>query len=245
MGLTEGRYVDLLPALQAVAVRYAGPASYDHPGQLAWGSIFEGREAPAVIVGGDAYGILEAPHWLQAGGDPDRAGDVIGWARSRASWFNVIALDGPWVNALAQAGGRVLANKPWFVQQVIDLAAVTVPDVEGYVFRHVDRGAAAARAACHHAAWSDTAPSGMTARMYEWLMATPYYDPALDWVAVASGSGEMAASCNVWRSGNVALVEPVGCAAAHRRRGLGGGVTRRARRCPCARCRHRRCPAAR
>jgi hypothetical protein len=29
----------------------------------------------------------------------------------------------------------------------------------------------------------------------------------------------------VWRCGDVALVEPVGCASAHRRRGLGGGVT--------------------
>jgi hypothetical protein len=42
VGLTEGRYIDLLPELQAVAARYVGAMSYDHPGQLAWGSIFEG-----------------------------------------------------------------------------------------------------------------------------------------------------------------------------------------------------------
>jgi hypothetical protein len=49
-------------------------------------------------------------------------------------------------------------------------------------------------------------------------------DAGLDWVAVAVHSGEMAASCMVWRCGG----RP--CRAgrlrsAHRRRGLGSGVT--------------------
>jgi GNAT superfamily N-acetyltransferase len=35
----------------------------------------------------------------------------------------------------------------------------------------------------------------------------------------------MAASAITWVCGNVALVEPVGCAPRHRRKGLGGGVT--------------------
>lgn len=225
MGRTEGRFIDLLPDLQAVAARHAGPLSYDHPGQLAWSSVFEGREAPAVIVGGDAFGILEAPHWLEVGGNPERAAEVIEWARSRASGFTVWALDGPWAKHLAQSGGRIIAGKPWFIQQVIDLADVTVPEIEGYLLRHVDRGEAAARAACHHAAWSDTAPSRMTTPMYEQLMQTPYYDTALDWVAVAVSTGEMIASCMAWRCADVALVEPVGCATAHRRHGLGGAVT--------------------
>jgi predicted N-acetyltransferase YhbS len=225
--LTEGRFIDLLPELQAVAARHAGPLSYDHPGQLAWGSVTEG-EAPAVIAGRDGFGILESPHWLQVGGSPGRVAEVIEWARSRASGFNVMALDGPLASRLAQAGGRVVARKPWFVQQVISLAAVTVPEIEGYELRPVDRGEAAARAACHRAAWSGTVPSGMTTGMYERLMETPYYDTALDWVAVTCGPGEMVASCTAWRCGDIALVEPVGCAPAHRRRGLGGGVTRAA-----------------
>jgi predicted N-acetyltransferase YhbS len=225
MGCTEGRFIDLLPELQAVAARHVGPLSYDHPGQLAWGSIFEGREAPAVIFGGDAFGILEAPGWLWVGGNPDRAGEVIEWARSQASGFSVMALDGPLAERLAHSGGLVVAGRPWFVQQVIDLAGVAVPQVEGYLFRHVGRGDAAARAACHRAAWSDITPSGITTQMYERLMETPYYDTSLDWVAVASGTGEMVASCMTWRCGDVALVEPVGCATAHRRRGLGAGVT--------------------
>jgi predicted N-acetyltransferase YhbS len=225
VGWTVGRFVDLLTDLQAVAARHAGPLSYEHPGQLAWGSIFEEGDAPAVMVGGDAFGILETPHWLQVGGNPDRAEVLIEWARSRASGCNVMALDGPWAKRLAQCGGRVVTDKPWFVQQVVDLADVTVPAIEGYVLRHVDRDEAAARAACHHAAWSDTVPSGMTTRMYEQLMQTPYYDAALDWVAVAPRTGEMVASCMTWRCADVALVEPVGCAAAYRRRGLGGAVT--------------------
>lgn len=56
-----------------------------------------------------------------------------------------MALDGPLANRLAQAGGRAIAGRPWFVQQVIDLAAVTVPEIEGHRFRHVDRAEAAAR----------------------------------------------------------------------------------------------------
>ena len=60
--------------------------------------------------------------------------------------------------------------------------------------------------------------------MYERLMETPYFDAGLYRVAVAEHSGEMAASCTVWRCGAVALVEPVGCEARHRRRGLGSGV---------------------
>jgi hypothetical protein len=225
--------VGLMPELQAVAAWYSGPLSYDHPGQLAWSSIFDSREAPAVIVDGDGYGILEAPHWLQVGGNPDRADGVIEWARFRASGFNVMALDGPLADRLAQSGGQAVPGDTWFVQQVIDLAGVTLPKIEGYRFRHVHRDEAAARAACHRAAWSDTVPSGMSAQMYERLMETPYYDAGLDWVAVAEHSGEMAASCTVWRCGDVALVEPVGCAGAHRRRGLGsGGHPRRARGSP-------------
>jgi predicted N-acetyltransferase YhbS len=65
----------------------------------------------------------------------------------------------------------------------------------------------------------------MTEQMYRWLMDAPGYDPALDWVAVSDADGAMAASCVTWVCGQVALVEPVGCDPAHRRKGLGGGVT--------------------
>ena len=118
-----------------------------------------------------------------------------------------------------------MPDAPWDIQQTIDLPAVTVPAIPGYRFRHVERSEVAARAACHRAAWSDSKPSRMTEQMYQWLMDAPYYDTALDWVAVSESDGELAASCVTWVCGDVALVEPVGCATAHRRRGLGGGVT--------------------
>jgi GNAT superfamily N-acetyltransferase len=55
-------------------------------------------------------------------------------------------------------------------------------------------------------------------------MGTLPYDPRLDWVAV-DRSGAMVASATVWRDGHSALVEPVGCAPEHRRRGLARAVT--------------------
>ena len=225
MSFTEGRFLDLLPELQAVAAQVCGPRSLEHPGQLAWSSIHGGRLAPAAVFGGRAYGFLESPHWVEVGGDVSLAGEVIEWARSRTSGFALTALDGPMAARLVALGGAVVVNAPWSVQQTIDLAAVTVPEIPGYRFRRVGRDEAGVRAACHRAAWSDSAPSELSEQMYRWLMDTPQYDPLLDWVAVTDPGDEMAASCLVWRCGHVALVEPVGCAAAHRRRGLGGGVT--------------------
>ncbi|MGD0700326.1 MAG: hypothetical protein ABSA02_10625 [Trebonia sp.] len=225
MSFTEGRFIDLLPELQAVAAQVCGPLSLEHPGQLAWYSIHEGRLARAAVFDGRAYGFLESPHWLEVGGDVGLAGEVIEWARSRASGFAVAAVDGPMADRLTGLGGTVARNAPWSVQQTIDLAAVTVPEIPGYRFRPVGRDEAAERAECHRAAWSDSTPSELSGQLYRWLMDTPPYDPLLDWVAVTDPGGEMAASCLVWRCGHVALVEPVGCATAHRRRGLGGGVT--------------------
>jgi GNAT superfamily N-acetyltransferase len=225
MSCSEGRFIDMLPALQAVAARWCAPLSFEHPGQLAWSSIYEGRQAPAAVFGGAAYGFLETPGVLAVGGDPARAGEVIEWARSRSAAFTVMALDGPLAEALVGLGGVVDPDAPWFVQQTIDLSAVTVPDIPGYRVRHVERREAAARAACHRAAWSDRTPARMTGQMYRWLMDAPPYDAALDWVAVSDEDGEMVASCLAWVCGSVALVEPVGCAPQHRRKGLGGGVT--------------------
>src|SRR6185437_7721135 len=167
--VVEGRFIDVLPALQAVAARFSGPLSNEHPGQLAWSSVNEGREAPAVAFGDEAYGFLESPHWLEVGGDANRAAAVIDWARARTSGFKVMALDGPLRDRLAELGGVAVPGAPWFTQQTADLAAVTVPQVPGYHFRHVERNEAAARAACHRAAWSDEKPSRMTEQMYEWL----------------------------------------------------------------------------
>jgi GNAT superfamily N-acetyltransferase len=225
VGYIEGRFIDLLPQVQAVAARVCTPLTDEHPGQLAWSSIYEGREAPAIVLDGEAYGFLETPDFLEVGGDVSRAAEVLEWARARSAAFAVRSIDGPLAGRLAELGGEVVPDATWDIQQTIDLSAVTVPDIPGYRFRHVEREEVAARAECHRAAWSDSRPSRMTEQMYRWLMDAPYYDTALDWVAVSESDGEMAASCITWVSGDVALVEPVGCAPAHRRRGLGGGVT--------------------
>lgn len=221
----EGRFIDLLPELQAVSARVCHPLRDEHPGQLAWSSIYEGREAPAAVFDGEAYGFLEAPDFLEVGGEVSQAAEVIEWARARSAAFTVRAIDGPLASRLAELGGQLMPDAPWDIQLTIDLSAVTVPVIPGYRFRHVERSEVAARAACHRAAWSDRKPSRMTEQMYRWLMDAPYYETGLDWVAVSERDGEMAASCVTWVCGDVALVEPVGCATAHRRRGLGGGVT--------------------
>lgn len=225
MSYTEGRFIDVLEALQVISARVCTPLSLEHPGQLAWSSIYPGREAPAIMLGEDAYGVLEASGSLAIGGSADRAREVIEWARARSGDFTVMVLGDRAADRLAGLGGVVAAAAPWFIQQTLDLATVTVPRIPGYHFRHVERAEAAARAACHRAAWSDGKPSPMTGQMYQWLMEAPYYDPALDWVAVTDRGQEMAASCIAWRCQDVALVEPVGCAPQHRRQGLGGGVT--------------------
>ena len=66
----------------------------------------------------------------------------------------------------------------------------------------------------------------MSAGAYRRLMATSPYRADLDRVAVTE-EGEMVASCCVWldEPSGVALVEPVGCQPAHRRRGLAGAVS--------------------
>ena len=66
----------------------------------------------------------------------------------------------------------------------------------------------------------------MTTTSYAAVMATPPYRADLDLVAVAA-DGTWVASCLAWLDAatGVALVEPVGCAPDHRRRGLAWAVS--------------------
>jgi hypothetical protein len=180
VGYIEGRFIDLLPQVQAVAARVCTPLTDEHPGQLAWSSIYEGREAPAIVLDGEAYGFLETPGFLEVGGDVSRAAEVLEWARAKSAEaaFTVRSIDGPLADRLTELGGEIVPDAPWDIQQTINLPAVTVPAIPGYRFRHVERSEAAARAQCHRAAWSDSKPSRMTEQMYQWLMDAPYYDTA-------------------------------------------------------------------
>ena len=113
---------------------------------------------------------------------------------------------------------------PWFTHHHLELVSLpAVPDVAGYRLRAVDEGEAAPRAACHRLAWES---GTVTTAAYDALMRTPPYRPGLDWVAVAP-DGTWVASCLVWLdpATGVALIEPVGCAPGHRRRGLASAVS--------------------
>lgn len=223
MSVVNGRFADFLPELQAIASRSWSPTSWQHAGQLAWSAIFVDPDSPVVIFDGEAFGWFDAPESLEIGGNPEHLPEVIEWALSRAAKFRTCVCDGPIVEALVALGG-VVADGPFFVQQTLDIAGITVPEIAGYELRHVEPNEFAECAACHRAAWSEVGPSSVTAEKYGQLMRTQPYDSRLDWVAV-DGSGTMVASALLWRDGHSTLVEPVGCIPEHRRRGLAGAVT--------------------
>ncbi len=236
--------------MQSLGSRLGGWETRHHPGQLAWSARSveaagpaDAGEAGAVRFwtehGHDAGWVwAEEPTWLDICLDPDdlHATDV---AREAVAWFLDRAPEGVAVrtmvlrnehlllDVLAEAG-FLIEGGPCFTHHHLDLARLPdVPDVPGYRLRAVAMGEAAQRASCHRAAWSTPGhPSRVTTSSYAAVMATSPYRPDLDWVAVA-GDGTWVASCLVWLDPitEVALVEPVGCAPDHRRRGLAGAVS--------------------
>jgi GNAT superfamily N-acetyltransferase len=234
---------EALPAMQSLASRIWSPQARHHPGQLAWGYAYGLPEVlghgPAVVLKRDeevvAWAWAEADDWMELCVDPAAHGagdDAIAWFLDRAGDRVVRTMTlhtEEHVIASLDRAGFVVEDAPWFTHHLLDLVRlVPVPAVPGYRFRHVEANEAAARAACHRAAW--TPPGGasrVVTEAYERLMATPPYRRELDWVAIDQESGEMVASCLVWldESTHVALVEPVGCAPEHRGRGLAGAVS--------------------
>lgn len=78
------------------------------------------------------------------------------------------------------------------------------------------------RVAVHRAAFDG---SRMSAAKHRQVMAAPTYRPDLDLVVVAP-DGDFAAYCIVWldTDNRLGVFEPVGCATAHRRKGLASAV---------------------
>ena len=113
---------------------------------------------------------------------------------------------------------------PWFTHHHLDLARLApVPDVPGYRLRAVRAGRGRAARRVPPAAWGRR-EHPRDDRGVRRPDGDPALRPDLDWVAVAA-DGTWVASCLVWLdpATGVALVEPVGCAPDHRRRGLAGG----------------------
>lgn len=233
---------DDLLALQTLASRTWSRSARHHPGQLAWSARYAEETSDVVrtwvedgqVVG---WGWAEEPDWLELcvdGTHPwatDVAREVVAWfldqATAPVTRTMVLASEHLLLTVLGEAG-FVPEKGPWFTHHHLDLARLRpVPEVPGYRLRAVQPGEAAPRAACHRAAW--TPPGGssrVTTAAYDALMATAPYRADLDWVAV-DADGAWVASCLVWLDDatGVALVEPVGCAPEHRRRGLAGAVS--------------------
>lgn len=238
---------DDLRAMQSMATRLWSPASRFHPGQLAWNR--HHREVRADQPGdGEAislwtdgseeigFGWAEAPDWLELQVDPDHpevADEVIEWFEdwSDADTQSALVMEGDVAEpALMAAGFAPEADQPYLRHHVLDLAlldaAPAAPTIPGYALRHVEPSEAAARAACHRAAWAQFGPATVSEAAYAALMSVWPYRADLDWVAV-DRSGAMVASCLVWLDPvtGVGLVEPVGCVPDHRGRGLAAAVT--------------------
>lgn len=238
---------DVLRGLQLLGSRTWSPAARGwrhHPGQLAWSArSIRGADSGPVRqwVEHDAlagWAWAEEPSWGELCVDPAdlHATDV---AREAVAWFlgqapgdrpartMVLADEHLLVEVLAEAG-FLPEGGPFFTHHHLDLTRLPeVRELTGYRLKAVRESEAAPRAACHRAAWSTPdRPSRVTTTSYAAVMATAPYRQDLDWVAVA-GDGAWVASCLVWLDPvtKVALVEPVGCAPAHRGRGLAAAVS--------------------
>lgn len=233
-----------LRAMQAMCSRLWSPTSRFHPGQLTWNRysqpVDSSGTAPGEVISlwrdGSSvvgFGWGEAPDWLEAQVDPAYPGVADEVVECFEEWSDApsqsaVVMEGDLLGRpLAAAGFEPRRGEPYLRHHLLDLRTIPdVPVVGRYRLRHVEAHEAAERAACHAASWSDVSPSSVTAGAYAVLMAAWPYRADLDWVAV-DPAGEMVASCLVWPdpATGVGLVEPVGCAPAHRGRGLAGAVT--------------------
>ncbi|MEM7123935.1 MAG: GNAT family N-acetyltransferase [Pseudomonadota bacterium] len=108
-------------------------------------------------------------------------------------------------------------------QRLIDAAPRPAPLPDGYAIRLLDAERdVAQRVNAHRDAF---APSEMTEARYRYAMSSPTYRPDLDLV-VADGNDDVAAFTTIWLDADnrLGVFEPVGCHAAHRRRGLARAV---------------------
>jgi ribosomal protein S18 acetylase RimI-like enzyme len=111
--------------------------------------------------------------------------------------------------------GRVLHY--YLMRLTAPVVSPGLPD--GYRLRHVQGEADLERRVAVHL--DAFAPSGMSIEKHRRVMGAPTYRPELDLVIVAPDDS-FAAFCIVWfdEHNRIGVFEPVGCAAAHRRRGL-------------------------
>lgn len=161
---------------------------------------------------------------------PEAAEEILHWfdtvtetASNRS--VTVLDTDAALTAALHRHGYRAQAGGPFFAHLGLGLEDLPSPRLPaGYRLRPV-RGEsdAGARAEVHRAAFSRPGmpPSEVTAASYRHVMRAWPYRADLDWL-VETTDGTPAAFCLVWldETNRAAVLEPVGTAPDHRRRGL-------------------------
>jgi len=236
--MPHNRAVDDLFALQRTVQKTWTPDSHWHIGDLAW-------QRPSLTDHTvRLWPELDAGAWLSPDGDlafqasPEQIGTVLEWAGERTRRVTAMRAD---AEAL-EAEGFHQVEGPYFRHCLRDLdGAMPAPRVPaGFRVRAVGADETAARAAVHRAAWKParigrlavppvdlgTGESGMTTARYAEIAATWPYRRDLDLV-VEADDGTLVASALGWLDevNSVGLLEPVGVAPAHARRGLGAAVS--------------------
>jgi ribosomal protein S18 acetylase RimI-like enzyme len=157
-------------------------------------------------------------------------GEMLAWAESQVASqlpsvaaVNVFAYksDRLRIDALRRHGYELASGGLTLHYYLMDVAAAIAPPSlpHGYRLRHVQGEAdLERRVAVHRDAF---APSEMSIEKHRRVMSAPTYRPELDLVIVAPDDS-FAAFCIVWfdEHNRIGVFEPVGCAAAHRQRGL-------------------------
>ncbi|TDC49488.1 GNAT family N-acetyltransferase [Jiangella ureilytica] len=217
-------------AMQSLAARLWSWSSRWHPGELAWFWCEHGGPNPSRRTAHWTHdGRVVAWAWTRSGGldlqldpaHPDLLPELLDWAGSR--WVTVLDAETALLAALARHGYEPQDGGPFFAHLRRSLTNPTdlpgpPPLPRGYTLRPVSGPAdAPARAAVHRAAFG----ARLSTAGYRALMRTPLYRPGLDWLVVAP-DGTPAASALAWLDdeSGVAVLEPVGTAPGHRRRGL-------------------------
>lgn len=227
-------------AMQDLVQRIYGVGSRFHIGDIAWeqASVPAERQAGWQIALWRDGGQDVAWGWVEGNGlllvvdpaRPEAADEVLDWFREVADpgelFCSVLESETHLIAAMAKAGFSVEHGRAYYTHHAIgldDLGTPVVPD--GFTLRHVRADEIEKRAAVHRAAWSDVAPSKMTADAMAAVMSSWPYRPELDWV-VENSDGVFVASALIWldEQHGAGLVEPVGCAAEYRRLGLGQAV---------------------
>lgn len=227
-----------LREMQSLAQRLWSPASRWHPGELAWLRLQHvGREAEWTTSLWYDRGRLVAWGWAKPPGhldlqlDPariDLAEEILGWfhdtARGDRHTITVLDAETGLISTLLRHAYREETDGVFFLhlrRELKDLPEPRIPDAYSLRPVHGD-GDADARARVHRAAFSvPNLPSTLPAARYRQIMHTWPYRADLDWL-VEAPDGTPVSFCLVWLDGDnrVAVLEPVGTAPGHRRRGL-------------------------